>query len=168
MGGAHIRYSGSPLKYSVSESNQDKGIVIINIEGKDTITIEDKPLIPLRDIRILEGTLERIIEEASQDLRKEDYVYARVMGMPIQDVTAILRQVYPNILGSEWVSSSTRKQGEEGVNEGGTNFLETKERTITEVFMEFLEYVEEDEFTSEDLQYVEKIIKDIEEGKYEA
>lgn len=167
MGAPHIRYSGSLLKYSTSEAKQEKGFVIVDIKDKDHVEIEERTLESLRDVRILTGQLEDIISSSSEDTHKEDYVYARIKGEPVQDVTAVLRHIYPNILGSEWLIED-RSIGEAPENTLGTDFLKAKERTVTEVFMEFLEYIDELDFDAEETTYIEEIVGEIEEGKHEA
>lgn len=166
MGAENIRYSGSLLKYSVSEANQKKGYVLVEIKDKDTIRVEEKELTTKRNVRVLTGLLEEIIAAAAQDEHKDDYVYARIKGVPIADVTATLRQIYPHILGSEWVKETSTGEIEEEQQQ--TDFMATKEKTITEVFMEFLDFVGDGTFDEEETAYIKEVIKEIEEVKYEA
>ena len=73
MGAEHIRYSGTPLKYSVSEARHQKGITVVTLREKGTpVQIERIPLTPLQDVRKLEGTLEEILHLADAPL--QDYV----------------------------------------------------------------------------------------------
>ena len=58
VGVEHIRYSGSPLKYSLSEANNSKSLPIITLENKGKLSIEYVPLTAMRDIRYLKGKLE--------------------------------------------------------------------------------------------------------------
>ena len=46
--------------------------------------------------------------------------------------------------------------------------MATKEKTVTEVFMEFLDFIGETEFDEEETKYIKEIVQEIEEGKYEA
>lgn len=73
MGAEHIRYSGTPLKYSVSEARHQKGITVVTLQEKGVpLQIEQLPLTPLHDVRKLEGTLEEILHLADAPL--QDYV----------------------------------------------------------------------------------------------
>ncbi len=164
--GQRVRYSGSLLKYSTSEANQKKGYVLLTLEGNQLKDIEERALTPKRDVRIIKGSLEEIIAGASEDMHKEDYVYVKVEGNPLQDTTATLRHIYPNILGSEWLEEE--KGAQEGENTNSTDFMSAKEKTITEVFMEFLDFIGENTFDEEEKAYIQATIKEIEEGKYEA
>ncbi len=90
----HIRYSGSPLKYSFgAEESQEKGVVLIDT---DTMDIRFVPLAPKRDRKSVTGTLEDIL--ARKDLR-EDYlrltVTDRYAGL---ELISQLRERFPYLL----------------------------------------------------------------------
>lgn len=89
-----VRYSGSPLKYSFgNEENQEKGVVLI-----DTDTMEQTFVVfpPLRERRTVEGTLEEIL--VREDIR-EDYLRLRVTDRYAGlDLVSQLRQQFPNLL----------------------------------------------------------------------
>ena len=39
-----IRYAGSPLKYSISEENHNKGFFIVELDGEGNVTVEKREL----------------------------------------------------------------------------------------------------------------------------
>lgn len=169
MGREYIRYSGSLLKYSISEANQAKGYVILDLDQEGHIKIEERSFEVLRDVRVLKGSVEEIIAASENDAHKDDYVYAKLTGHYVQDVTARLRHIYPHILGSEWViEEDSKSQIADDALKPNTDFLKTKERTVTEVFMEFLEFIGETDFEADEIEMIEEIVKEIEEGKNEA
>ncbi|WP_180270655.1 exonuclease SbcCD subunit D [Sporanaerobium hydrogeniformans] len=165
MGSEHIRYSGSLLKYSVSEANQKKGFVMVEIGKEGLLGIQEREYKPLREVRILKGSLEKLIEGALTDACCEDYVYARIVGTDIEDSVARLRNVYPNILGTEYVEERV-KEGIE-TEETSSDFLSQKQKSITEVFMEFLNYTSDLAFEEEELNYIQEVITEIEEERDE-
>ncbi len=70
-GEEYIRYCGTLLKYSVSESRQEKSLHMVELAEKGgAVKIEKLPLHPLRDVQVLRGTLEDILQSAVSD----DYV----------------------------------------------------------------------------------------------
>lgn len=90
----HIRYSGSPLKYSFgSEEKQEKGVVIIDTDtGEQTF----HPIAPLRDRKTLEDTYDRILSR--EDLR-ECYLRLRVTDRYAGlDLISDLRGRFPYLL----------------------------------------------------------------------
>ncbi|MGO3056812.1 exonuclease SbcCD subunit D [Halomonas sp. AOP43-A1-21] len=101
-GGEHIRYSGSLLKYSFSEARQRKGVTLVDI-GKEGITgIEHRPLVPRREVRVLEGELDELLRQGREDSRADDYLLVRLTDRhAILDPMGKLRAVYPNVLHLE-------------------------------------------------------------------
>lgn len=74
IGKQHIRYSGTPLKYSVSEENHKKSITMVTIKEKGSdIIVENIPLIAFQDVRSVKGTLSEIISMAT-DENRHDYI----------------------------------------------------------------------------------------------
>lgn len=68
----HIRYCGTPLKYSVSEASHTKALTVVTLGEKGkSVKIEEYPLHPLRDVRKITGKLKEIIKE---ERNPEDYV----------------------------------------------------------------------------------------------
>ena len=74
IGKPEIRYCGTLLKYSVSESTQNKSLTVVTLKAKgEKPEIENYPLHPLRDVRKKKGTLDEIIK-AAQETEKDDYI----------------------------------------------------------------------------------------------
>lgn len=74
IGENYIRYSGTPLKYSVSEEHHHKGITVVTLEEKNTPPKYDQlPLLASHDVRSITGTLEHVITAATNENRS-DYV----------------------------------------------------------------------------------------------
>lgn len=74
IGKKHIRYSGTPLKYSVSEQNHKKSIIMVTIGDKESeIIIETIPLTSYQDVRSIKGLLGEVIGMAT-DGNRHDYV----------------------------------------------------------------------------------------------
>lgn len=97
-----IQYSGSPLKYSFSEVDDIKSVNIIEIANKKVVNIRKYTLQPMRDVRVVTGYLEQLLNnpEGNQD----DYLQVNLLdeGALVEPMRK-LRQVYPNILHLERV-----------------------------------------------------------------
>jgi len=101
-GQANIRYSGSIFKYSFSEAKHVKSIDLVDMDRYGACRIESIPLVPIRDVRIVEGYLRDVLEGAQHVESPQDYVMVRLLDTgAILDVMGKLRQVYPNILHVE-------------------------------------------------------------------
>ena len=102
----HIRYSGSPLKYSFgAEEKQEKGVVLIDT---DTMDIRFVSIKPKRDRRSVVGTLEELM--AREDIREDYlrlYVTDKYAGL---ELIAQLRERFPHLL--EVYGKSLSEEGE--------------------------------------------------------
>jgi len=65
--GARVRYSGSLLKYSFSEADHRKSASVVELDATGNVTVEEIPLSPRRDVRIVEGFLKELLGEASRE-----------------------------------------------------------------------------------------------------
>lgn len=153
-GEAHIRYSGSILKYSFSEQKQNKGVTLVEMDSKGMKSVTHLPLQPLRDMRILEGELNTLLEHGKVDPNNDDYLLVRLTDRhALLDPMGKLREVYPNVLHIE-------KPG----------MLEMSDQTISrdklkrgelEMFRDFFEQVHGQALTAEQDEAIRKTITDI-------
>ena len=101
-GAEHIRYSGSILKYSFSEQHQKKAVTLVEIDARQRVATRQLPLLPLRDMRVLEGELATLLAQGQTDPRADDYLLVRLTDRhAILDPMGKLRRVYPNVLHLE-------------------------------------------------------------------
>lgn len=101
-GKKHIRYSGSPLKYSFSEHRQKKSVTLVELDPGGRCTTKLLPLSAIRDVRIIEGELAAIIEQGRSDPKSDDYLLVRLTDRhALLDPMNKLREVYPNVLHIE-------------------------------------------------------------------
>lgn len=101
-GEEHIRYSGSLLKYSFSEATHRKGVTLVDIDPTGAAQVRQLPLVPRRDVRVLEGELEKLLTQGQSDPQADDYLLVRLTDRhAILDPMGKLRAVYPNVLHLE-------------------------------------------------------------------
>ena len=104
-----MRYSGSPLKYSLSEVNNSKTAPLITLGEKGDVNIELIPLTPLRDMRHIRGTLKELLS-SNDEASKDDFIYATLTDEEIiNDAMAIFQQTYPNTVKISYDNSRTRE-----------------------------------------------------------
>ena len=72
VGEEHIRYCGTMLKYSVSEADHTKSLIMVEIgeKGMEPV-ITALPLHPLRDVKKKKGQLHEVMEHASESDRQD-------------------------------------------------------------------------------------------------
>jgi exonuclease SbcD len=101
-GAEHIRYSGSILKYSFSEEHHRKSVTLVELDADGECTLKKLPLTPTKDMRIIEGYLDELLEAGKTDAHADDYLMVRLLDThAILDVMNKLRDVYPNVLHLE-------------------------------------------------------------------
>lgn len=108
VGRDEVRYSGSPLKYSLSEVNNLKSVPVVTMGEKGQVSIELFPLKPIRDLRHIVGTLDEILDK-NNITSPEDYIYVTLKDEDIiNDAMGIIRQVYCNTVKLDYDNSHTR------------------------------------------------------------
>ena len=152
MGADQIRYSGSPLKYSFDEHGQKKSFTIIDMDTKGSVDISTIPVDAKRDVVILEGYFEDLLNNKElQAKHKDDYVQARLFDtMPIMDGMARLRQVYPRCMTIELVGRVATPVAVMG----DVVFKELNERQL---FNQFAENVWKKPLTEEEQSYIDSV-----------
>ena len=89
-----VCYSGSPLKYSLSEAGHTKSVSIVEICGKD-IKLSRRLLDPIRDVREITGYFEDIMKMNYS----EDFVKITLQDdMVMPDARVTLSTVFPNMI----------------------------------------------------------------------
>lgn len=152
MGADHIRYSGSPLKYSFDEQGQKKSFTIIDMDTKGNVDISTIPVEAKRDVVILEGYFEDLLNnKVLQTKHKDDYVQARLLDtMPIMDGMAKLRQVYHRCMTIELAGRIATPVADMG----NVVFKELNERQL---FNQFAETVWKEPLTEAEQSYIDSV-----------
>ena len=75
-----VRYAGAPLQYDFSEEGRWKGYLLVEIAGKNKITITEKPLEMLHEVMVLPkgsaaATLEELLELGKRIENKDKYYF---------------------------------------------------------------------------------------------
>ena len=152
MGADHIRYSGSPLKYSFDEQGQKKSFTIIDMDTKGKVDISTIPVEAKRDVVILEGHFEDLLNNKDlQTKHKDDYVQARLLDtMPIMDGMAKLRHVYHRCMTIELAGRIATPVADMG----DIVFKELNERQL---FNQFAETVWKEPLTEAEQSYIDSV-----------
>lgn len=96
VGSETLRYCGTPMPYSLSEENQQKGILMVEMGAKGDVQTTVLPLHPVHQVRKLRATRETLLSGAS-----EDFVSICVMDAEAAEMVGLrelLRAKYPNLL----------------------------------------------------------------------
>lgn len=135
VGRESVRYCGTPLKYSFSETNHQKSVSVVELKEKGNLSIRTVDLIPLHDLRELKGTYEELTNKKNYEgTAVDDYIHITLTDEEdILDAVGKLRVIYPNLMKLDYDNKRTRENREIA---GGED-IETK--TPLELILDFYE-----------------------------
>lgn len=157
IGREEVRYSGSLLKYSFSEVNQKKGVTIFDIDKEKNVTLDLRELKPLRDLRIIKGDIDELIEVGRDVVDgKEDYIQAILLdeGELINPIEK-LRAVYPNVM---LITREKKREYDENSTSAKKGY---KSKSEKDLFEEFYNALSDGEFTEEKSKIIDETINGI-------
>lgn len=132
LGDPHIRYAGTPLKYSVSEADQNKSITVVEMGKKGEISYRYLPIHPLHDVRALRGKMEELAAQCTE-IPCHDYVSIVLTDEEaVQQPRDYLEKYYDHILEIQIDNTRTRQIMEEEIPA-------LKEMSLEEAFMTFFQ-----------------------------
>ena len=97
VGAKQYAYCGTPLACSVSEAGQQKGIRMVTLREKGAepeITV--LPLVPLRQVRVLKGSLEEVLQQACGDY--VSVILTDRVDLDVINLQERLRAAFPYLL----------------------------------------------------------------------
>lgn len=100
VGGKHIHYAGSPVKYSFSECGHIKSVTLVELGEKEDLAVTRLPLTHLRDMREIRGEIATLLNDAGQSSEsREDYLRVILTDEEeVVDPVGKIRSVYPNLM----------------------------------------------------------------------
>lgn len=157
IGKKHIRYSGTPLKYSVSEEKHIKSITMITLKEKGSdIGIETIPLMAYQDVRSVKGTLREIIAMATDENRHDFISITLTDEEEIYKPKDQLEEHYDHILEVKVENSRTRSQLMD-------TYTEMTVLNPFDAFKQFYENMHEVPMSKEEEKIILDVIKSLQE-----
>lgn len=91
--GKNVYYSGSPLKYSVTEASQEKSVILLDTADMSAQRI---PVVPMREMRVLKGSYDEL---AASAVESDDYIHIEVTDTSAGlEMLTFFRGFYPNLI----------------------------------------------------------------------
>lgn len=149
----NICYCGAPLKYSVSEANHEKSMIILDT---DDMSVTRIPVVPMREMRVLKGECEKLLEQAEES---DDYIH-----IELTDVTAgletmnMFRKYYTNLISLKGIQPA---------NIGGENTItadDIEKISETDILKSFFSEIYGTNPNETQLKLFEKALSSYEEG----
>ncbi len=160
-GNEHIRYCGTPLKYSISEKDDKKGILIVEMGAKGDMNYRTIPLLPLHDMREIKGTYDELaLKKNYEGTNTQDYIHVVLTDEnDVMDAVGRLRVIYPNIMSLEYQNTRT------GENSKVKQLQNIEQKTDMEVLEALYKMQNNQELNEAQREFSEKNFKSIQEGK---
>lgn len=119
VGTKHIRYAGSPLKYSLSELNAEKSLLLGELKRKNQLEVTKLPLIPLNDLQKITGTLKELLRpEFYTNFNCQNYFHIILTDKePVFEPLGHLRSVYPKIMSLNFATDNNELKDTELIKE---------------------------------------------------
>lgn len=148
-----VRYSGTPLKYSFSEVDDEKSVVIIDTD--DIENIELLKLKPLRDMKILTGKFDDVMNmEPSDDIIKVELLDEDTIISPMEEI----KQRFKNAISLEFKNKyrSIDNKVEIEIKEDASHY---------ELFDLFFKEQNDREMKKDEEEYIKSLIESLAEDE---
>ena len=163
-GTVRARYSGTPLKYSLSEAAHKKSITVVELGA--ALQLCEIPLVPLHDVREIRGTFAEIVSpefrnaQVAAGQKLDDYVYVKLTDEnDVPDAAQKLRGVYPNLMMLAYDNERTKNQ------KIIVNVEKVEKKSPMQLFGDFFYEMNRREINGEESEFVQSIIDGIWEGE---
>lgn len=158
-GRPEVRYSGSPLKYSFSETSDKKSLSLAELSAEGGIRLQEIPLHPLHDWQDLRGSYEELTSRRFYEGTSYAEDYVRITLTDEQDVPDAMRRlqtVYHQLMELRYDNTRTRNSLRLLQQNGGTT-----EKTPESLFAEWYEIQNGQAMSPEQAAYLRTKIQHI-------
>jgi len=153
VGRKEVRYSGSPLKYSLSEVHNEKSVPLITFD-KGNVDVQLIPLKPMRDMRHLKGKLRELLD-TSKISAPEDFIYATLTDEElVTNAMGIFQQYYPNTVRIDYDNSHTREVEQVDIS------MITKDRNYDDLIGDFYRQIYGCEISGEEMDIMRTVARE--------
>lgn len=160
IGSNRIRYSGTPLKYSLSEATHHKSVTVVYLGPKGELELQLRPLMPKHDLRQIRGTFAELTDKTFyEETATDDYIYAALTDEEdVPEAIGKLRLIYPNLMHLKYDNTRTR------TNQVIDGAEDVQRKTPLELFGELYELQNNQPMSTEQCDFTQELIESIWEG----
>ena len=161
MGSDRVRYSGTPLKYSFSESQDKKSVTIVELREKGQVEIKEILLKPQHDLVKIRGSFLEVMNPANfSDLDPESYLHITLLDeQDVPQAFSRLSVMYPNLMQMEYDNTRTREKRTLQVRR------EVAKMQPQDIFSELYENMNNQPLSKEQSEYLMEKIEKIWKGE---
>ena len=161
-GSDHIRYCGTPLKYSFSEAKDQKSVMVVELAEKGKVSYRTVELVPQHDLVELKGTYAELTLKSFYEgsTWQEDYTHITLTDEEdIPDVIGKLRTIYHRLMKLDYDNKRTR------LNMEINSVTDVESKSPLELFSDFYKLQNNQPMTQEQFDYVKLLIEKSWEGE---
>lgn len=150
-----VRYAGSILKYSFSETEQKKSFTIVDMEEKGDVVISNIPIIPIHDMRKIRGPIDKLLDEnVYKEGNVDDYLQITLTDEDeVFDAARRLKMVYCNMLKLDFDNSRIRAYNQV------ENIENIEHKSDMELFCEFYKNRTDTELNEKEMSVISNILQ---------
>ncbi len=153
-GAENVRYSGSPLKYSLSEEHQRKSFTVVELGANSVTEVRQVDIPCTYDVRSVCGTFDELLEPTYHENKNfDDYVFANITDSSVLHPMEKLRTLFPNLLGLRFITNEASF---------GTPILQANsgpKLTMLELFSRFYADAKGAPISEDKLEFLREIIE---------
>lgn len=154
VGRETVRYSGSLLKYSLSEAMNSKSVPVITLGAKGDVKVELVALQPMRDLRHIRGPMKKLLAQENIE-SPGDFIYVTLTDEEIiNDAMLIFQQVYPYMVKIDYDNSRTRQIGQVDLAEAAD------QKSFSELIADFYMQMYNQEISEEEMEIMRQAAKE--------
>ena len=164
-----IRYCGAPLKYAITEMNEERSFALIDLGDKDQYRISTVRLDPEQDMEQLRGRFDDLVNPEFAVLHNHNFVQIVLEEKrDIPDAISVLREYYPYILGVSYADGRIQTNHVILTEEDFTvkrEIMPFKETSPIDLFSEFYEQRKNTSLNDRQKEYMDFLVEDVFHGE---
>jgi DNA repair protein SbcD/Mre11 len=162
-GSERVRYSGSLLKYSFAETDQQKSVTLVDLGPQGQLSVREVALPIKRDVRRIRGAFDELLSRDVDEGLSEAYVEVILTDPdPVPNPVDKLRKRFPFLL------SLRREEAQLPALGGPSGSTGIKTRSTADLFADFFRDVSGRAVTEAQAAEVAAVLNQVERGAREA
>lgn len=156
VAGGKVRYSGTPLIYSLSEAKSRKSVTVVELKNKGDLQLREIPLVPMRGVVEIRGTYEQLTRRGYYEntTLSDDLVHVVLTDEEeVPDALGKLRIIYPFVMSLRYDNTRTREQAKLQLDDG------IPARTPFELFSALYTAQNNAEMSAEQSEFIKSLIE---------
>ncbi|MFD1124227.1 exonuclease SbcCD subunit D [Lentilactobacillus raoultii] len=154
----NARYSGSPVKFSLSEANQKKGVFIVDT---DPFNLTFRPLTPIRDVQQLTEDFATLIDPHFYKALNLDNYFGITLNdrQPIPNAMPRLRDIYPHIISLDRANGYDTE-----IEDSGESGDQIRQKDPMDLLGDFYRQVAKDDLSPQQIKWAKEALKIANDG----